>query len=339
MLINCCTSENMADDEYFTDCEDELKALQDKCKNMRPTLRSDVGKGKKSSVQQRPLTGKKIQANANKLPDDFLRPDINNSSNGNNNKVIPKDDLRLLIGTVQSDVNKHLESVSSKFTSVFSLINSLADRVEQLEYENKTQADKITKQSKQILQLENKADDRDRKLNSNFAILTYPKLNTASPTFRDDVFKFLTQDLKLPMYLGTLISVSTFGKSKNSFLLEMPTLEAKRQLYVLRKKLTEAGDANYGGLYISDLLTKKNLELLKRAREKKKEKMLYAAFSFHGLVYVRSTKGADKKLISNLAELSKCLVSSSSDDQTSGTNLQNSDTNLQNSDTNLDEDD
>ena len=305
-------------EEYITcsdsDEDEDMKKLEQRCLNAKPVLRS-------SAKQPKPAS----KSNSKKFSDESLDPDFlrpfnkkpkENKASQNANQVsfdsanfsAVRDMLGDASAEVQQSLEQNFEKTSNKLNNFIRIINALADRVEKLEKREATLLEQNRRQEKKINDLEKKFEAGERKANSRSVILRIPKLNTGSDSFFDEVRSFLTADLKLAKNLVELVTISKFAKEINAVLLEFPSIEAKRQLFRAKKTYNENlddEDENENKLYINDLLTKRNYELLKLARELKNDKKIQDAYSFDGNVFIRKVSGGNRFRITDPSDLDR----------------------------------
>lgn len=115
------------------------------------------------------------------------------------------------------------------------------------------------------------------------------------------VKRVIKDALKLPDGLINQIAISKFGRSTSTVLLDLPSLAARFTIFERKSKLRT--NETYKYLYINEFLTKRNAELMKQARKRKKEKRLHSVFTLNGQVYVKRSEGGEKQLILNVNDL------------------------------------
>lgn len=299
------------ENNYISDISDsdtDVNKLEEKCMSAKPKLRSDNIKAT-SKNRGRPSLKTKNKAKF-ELDPTFLRPNQKASSTvksktTNNHQVDEEGqtDFRSMIAGVSFELKDDLSKITSKLNSLFTMINSLVDRVEELENESTLQKNDIMNQGRRILELEQKTEENDRKSKVNSVLLTHSKIDSSSKSLSVDIGKFMTEELKLNAHVVDMTAISRFGRGNGTVLLELPSFEAKKQLYRAKKQLCATKNPEYDELYINDFLTRKKSELLKKARDLKKTKRIHTAFSMDGNVFIRIQERGERMLIREMSDL------------------------------------
>ena len=159
----------------------------------------------------------------------------------------------------------------------------------------------IAEQRKEIDELHKHCDSSDRVSRQRKVILNYSAFNTNSANYQVTVKRVIKDALKLPDGLINQIAISKFGRSTSTVLLDLPSLAARFTIFERKSKLRT--NETYKYLYINEFLTKRNAELMKQARKRKKEKRLHSVFTLNGQVYVKRSEGGEKQLILNVNDL------------------------------------
>ena len=295
---NCSDND---DNEFYEVLDDSnYDKLLKKCKSITPELRVTRSKSlAKSKVNLDKTYGK-----------DFLRLPANpvNKVSGGDDKA--KGGLVNTKGAVKdmiNDLNEDFNRLHGKFDKIYFVLDNLIDRVDLMEERENEHQLLHEENERRIADLESKNEENERRSRLNKVLLTYPQLNNESKSLQNETRKFLEESLKLDSAIVNKTKVSKFGKEKHTVLLEMPSIDAKLELFRIKKLLTtnEDDEKNLVNLYVNDFLTPKRVEILKRARVMKKSKKLDSVFSINGIVYIRVNKDAKAKPIHCISDLPK----------------------------------
>ena len=283
-----------SNEEYFSDSEtDNVDVLYNKCINAKPVTRSQTNSALKSNKKPYTVTHTGNKKAEKSLPPDFLQID-----EGNNNM----DDL---MENVSSELKNDMNNMSSKLNKLLQIMSAMRVRVESLENKVAHQDQVIQGQSKQIARLENQYEEMERKSRQNKVLLTDNVIKASSQALHADVLKLFTDKLKLSTKELKEFSVTKFGKSPHTVLVEFESLNAKKTLFkTLRNVRTETPEVTKD-FFINDFLTKKRTELLKHARQLKKEEVLASAYSFEGNVYNKHEEDSDSQRVLSLSDFNK----------------------------------
>jgi hypothetical protein len=213
--------------------------------------------------------------------------------------------VRNLMQDVSLELKHDLEKMSTKLNRVFVVMNALVDRVEELEKIVQENSERTQCQERRIIELEWRTEEQDRKTALNKVLLTYEKINTSSNSLRADVSKILTAEMKISPEVVNGIVISKFGRGNHTVMLELSSLETKREIFRGRKNLSNDDKIKYRNLYVNEFLTRKKAELLKKARDLKKNRRIHTAFSFNGKVYIKLHVDDDKIIVRDMSDLLK----------------------------------
>ena len=250
-----------------------------------------------------------------KLNDSFLRPfgKDKKKTNGKENKISKNEsgvnEVRSLIQDMTSDLGNDLNKLNQKFSKISTVLNALVDRVEKLEERDAEHCRMHTENGKRISKLqkscnvlERNYEELDRKSRLNKVVLTCDQIKVDSSSLHKDTIKFLTDKMNLDSQLKTHIHVSKFGKGKHTVMLELPSTIVKKHLFRAKKEIMDSDNAPKM-LFLNEFLTKRKAELLKKAREMKKDKLLHSAYVFEGNVFVRESGDSDNVIIHTIQDL------------------------------------
>jgi O-phosphoseryl-tRNA(Cys) synthetase len=126
--------------------------------------------------------------------------------------------------------------MSTKLNKLFAVMNVLVDRVEILETTITKNNELIEGQGRRISELEGRAEEQDRKMTLNKVLLTYEKINSSSDTLKTEVSRFLTVEMKIAPAVMSGIIISKFGRGSHTVILELSSIEAKREVFRAKKK-------------------------------------------------------------------------------------------------------
>ena len=258
-------------------------------KSKAPTKSAELKMTLRSSLSQ-PTAGI-LSGNSSKSPGIAL-----DSSN-----LASHDNTRDAVNGVFSDFRTQIQDLCIKFDQVYSVITQVLDNVSDLEEKHDDLSYNVQTNTDGLLDLENKFEELERRQRLNKALLTYDNLDLNNSIWRGQVNAILLKILNVDQFYLDGIIVSKFGNNGKTVLLEFVSPEIKRLLFAGKKNAREAGDLN--NIYLNEFLSAKNLELLKKARDLKKQKKIKAAFSSEGRVYIKLTDDSERKLVNSMADL------------------------------------
>jgi myosin heavy subunit len=269
----------MASCEYITaesDGERCIDELLNRCLKSVPEL-----KNKAKNKVGRP---KKSTRSTTKLLDPELPcPNVDHRSANSvgvsrkKSKLNFSEGIRDVMEDVSTNLKDDLVRMSSKLDRIFNVLNELMKRVDALEQKDEEYAQRFSHQEKRINELEARLEESDRKATLNKAILTFEKIDSASNNLEADVSKFLSVNMKLTPSVMNGLLISRFGRGGHTVLLEFSSVEARRQIFRARKNLINMDEGRrYETLYVNDFLTRNKVEILKKAREMKREGRIHA---------------------------------------------------------------
>lgn len=284
-------SENSVNSSEDASNNDSVQELVKNCLSMKPVYQNSSTKKTKAPTKSESL----------RMTLRSSTPRMDQQKNGDSNGKRDNDNKKKNVDDVFSDFKSDIQNLCAKFDNVYSIMVEAIDNIVDLEQKHDELSDTVDVNSNRIRDLEEKFDDLDRKQRLNKALLTCNDLDTESATWKKKVTDLLTNKLKVEKSHMSGIGISKFGKSKNTVLLEFISMQTKRNVLAIKRNAADSQDLN--NIFVNDFLTPKNLELLKAARELKKKKLIHAAFSAGGLVYIKQTENDDGTLIKSKNDL------------------------------------
>ena len=205
------------------------------------------------------------------------------------------------MGSTVSDIKEDLNGVNSKLNRMLSLMRVFLNKIKKLESKVEEQDKIITNHKREIQHLTNRCDNNERLARSNKIILASPVINTQTNNFYDAVKLILRDGFELPPGIIAMIMINRFGCAKVTVLLDLPSAAIKANIFSAKKSLRDKPE--YANLFVNEFLSRKNGELLKKARALKKEEKLVSAFTYNGQVYIKKEENGDKILVSDMTDL------------------------------------
>lgn len=298
MAHNCSDEDH--NDQYYDVVDENLEQLVKKCKSVQPdyrVTRSMSTSATKNKVNLDKLMGK-----------NFLRPFEDNSppkvpskndSVNINNTTNIKDVVKAMGNDLRTDFNR----LHNKFDNTYTVLENLAERVEILEERENEHEIKHQEYDNRINEIELKFDEIERKSRLNKAILYSTQLNSESPSLQNETRTFLKDSLQIDT---NNIKATRFGKGKNTILLELPSIQMKKELFKAMKTMaTNEELVPKPELFINDFLTTYKAEMFKMARTMRKNKRINAVFTIDGNVYIRVNEGDSAKRLKSIQDLEK----------------------------------
>ena len=296
-------NQNLNEDEYYdvNNVDEDLDALESELLDSKPTLRRNPSRSVRGQQHNVPSKSKKNKKNNNpNLPENLLRLDSNASTNSDKENE-DDENLSEIFGDTVADIKNSMSHVDSKLNRMVEVMRKMNNRVTKLETRSRELVECVKTQQKEIVVLRNRCETNDRISRLNKVILNFAAIDTTDQNYRGKVRSILHDVLKLSPTITDHIFISQFGKSKNTVLLDLPSTAVKAAIFRSRADLRD--NDNYKELSVNEFLSKKGSEIMKVARQMKKQKRIYTAFSMNGQVYVKLKSEDEKRLISNLDDL------------------------------------
>lgn len=309
------SSSEDSDIEFSTPSK-KLRSAISKCQTMTAT---DV----------QPSSSATLRKNLIKATHGNLKKNLRSAKSGDRKEI--EDSLRELVQD-SAEFHKKLQSLQECVHGILDSMERLEDRVAVLEAgaaaigqagpsvsyaDVAARVKDATAQSRgRIDRLEYMSSEEERKRRMMHVTICHPTIDTSSNDLRTYTKNFLSQHMKMETReIDANIYVQKTPRD-HTLLLILSHQRFKKFIYTARKRLREANDQNYQGLYINDNLTPFNASLLgqlKRERLRRTTENLptfHSVYSFQGKVYAKRVVGApssDAVWIKNIDSMKELL--------------------------------
>lgn len=198
------------------------------------------------------------------------------------------------IPDIESIIAKAVDSAVNRISeTLLCEITTLKTEVTTLKTENASIKEKVSKLEEKVEKLEQVADDREQYSRRNSIRITgFPEEKDEDT---DELILNMARELNVEMNLSDIDRSHRVGKvhvgRSRAILVKFSTYRARRNLFSKRMDLREI--ENLAGIFINEDLTARRSELLYKARQYVRAKLLKSSYSSDGKIYVKDLE--DKK--------------------------------------------